>query len=192
MTRPRLPSYPERPVLSSIKDLSAGGFTLDDRELALFDSIAKEHTEKSGTPVLYWHYDRKRSTVDPVYDEPENRVFDGPYKVVGNVTYPDSMPEAREQGLRTQWNASLWIPRRALEEAGAPEPDVGDVVLLWSNSYFISDGVQEAKVPGAQFMFVVTDSNSDGHLFDTPSFVGFRLEIERRSEYTPERFLKSQ
>ena len=192
MSSPRLISQPGSPKLCSIKDLEAGDFSLDAQELVLFDSIAVEHTEKSGTSMLYWHLNRVGTTIDPVYDEPVQRKFEGPFRLKGNITYPESSPEAREQGMRSQWNATVWIPRKTLELANAPEPDVGDVIQVWNNSFFMSDGVESEQVPGAQFMFVVIDANTDGHLFDTPSFVGFKLEVERRTEYTPERFLASQ
>lgn len=192
MSRPKLVSQPERPVLPTIKDLEASGFSLDASELTLFDSIAIEQVEKAGTPIMYWHYDRTNTVVDPVYDEPVERKFIGPFRLKGSVDYPDSTPEAREQGLRTQWNCTLWIPRKSLEIQKAPEPNIGDVILLWDTNFFASEGVQDENVPGAKYMFVVTDSDSDGHLFDTPAFTFFKLDLERRTEYTPERFLKSK
>lgn len=167
-------------------------FTLCDGERFLFDCWAQEHNRIGGTQIEFWSLNIEKSKRDPLYDEPVERVWDGPFRLIGYLEYPDKVPEAREEGLRSSWASSIWIARKEFEDAHAPAPVAGDVIRVWNTPFHQSVGVDAEDVPGRGFYFDVTDADDDGHLFDNASFVGFKCDITRRTEFTPERRLTNK
>lgn len=167
-------------------------FTLCDGERFLFDCWAQEHNRIGGTQIEFWSLDVEGSTRDPLYDEPIVRDFAGPFRMVGYLEYPDGFAEAREEGFRSVWNGSIWIARKEFEDAHSPPPSEGDVIRVWNTPFFQKFSVDEEDVPGRGFYFDITQVGDDGHLFDTPSFVGFKCDISRRTEFTPERRLTNK
>lgn len=163
---------------------------LDGSELQMFDSIAQEHVKAHGTEILYWRQDLDRSQRDPLYDEPVDRSFRGPYKVYGFVEYAAGQPETTEQGMRVTWAGTVWIPRVEFEQSGAGSPLEGDVLQYWNVPWFGEHGVNSEEVPGRGYYFDVVNADDDGHVFDSAAFVGFKLEVRRRTEFTPERRLE--
>lgn len=180
MSNIKLPSVP--------KVEPCGELRLNDVELPFFDGIAAEHVRITGTPLDYYALNREKSKNDPLYNEAEDRVYDGPFRISGFIEYPENAPEVRDEGVRFVWNSLCWLPRRALEEANCPIPNEGDVVVAWQTPFMKdwSTGFQ-TNVPGAQYAFDCVNVNDDGHLFDNASFVGYRIELRRRTEFTPER-----
>ena len=164
-------------------------FNLSDSELSLFDCIAKEFNQIIGTKIDYFSLDVERSDKDPLYDEPITNRFKGPFSMHAYIEYPEPQPEAGQSGLKTRWSTSMWISRKAFEETRCPVPFIGDVIRVWETPFFDDSAVDDVKVPGAGFYFDVTTADNDGHLFDTPSFVGFKLRLLRRTEFTTERRL---
>jgi len=163
-------------------------FTLDASELKLFDCIATELNNAGGTPIEFFHLEVCEGTRDPLYDEPIQRVFRGPYIFKAHVTQPESQPQATEQGFKNEWTGEIWMARADLEKVGAPAPFEGDVVRIWGDQpYFDEDAVSFESIPNKGFYFDVTKVDPDGHLFTTSSFVGFKLITKRRTEFTPER-----
>lgn len=163
---------------------------LDAQELFVFDSIANEHVEAHGTEIKYWRQDLDRSLRDPLYDEPVDRCFRGPFQMFGFVEYPPGVPEMTENGMRVTWATSVWIPRVQFESAGAGSPLEGDVLQFWDLPFFGEHGVNAEEVPGRGYYFDVVNADDDGHVFDSAAFVGFKLEVRRRTEFTPERRLE--
>lgn len=159
----------------------AGSMTLGDSERFLFDSFAQEHVRTSGTPMEFWSQDIEGSERDPLYDEPIVRKWAGPFKIVGYLQRPDSIPEAREEGIRQTFPSEMWVARKEFEDANAPPPKEGDVMRVWNLPFYADIG------DGKGYFFDVIDSDEDGHLFDQASFVGFKLHVNRRTEFTPER-----
>ncbi len=176
--RPIVPVPPVQPVEE---------FRLGSEENFLFDMWAQEYHRIAGCPIDFWSYDVAATKKDPLYGEPTERVFRGPFRLIGHLTYPENFAEVREEGLRTTWTGTLWIARLEFEEAHCPAPSPGDVFRAWNTPYFQGDAVDDAAVPGAGYFFDITQANNDGHLFDNPHFVGFKCDFTRRTEFTPER-----
>jgi hypothetical protein len=155
----------------------------------LFDSIAQEHVRILGTDVDYWSHEIEKAKRDPLYDEPVKRVFKGPFRIKGYVSWPDSVPEARMEGLRSTFNAEAWIARKELEDAGVKAPpSESDVLRIWKTPFFDQNSVNlDSKLTGGGYYFDIIDVDDDGHLFDSSTFVGFKLTLKRRTEFTPER-----
>lgn len=179
-------------TFAKVKDCGPPGcptLAFDGLELCLFDSIASEVIDIAGTPLDYWRQDVLNSTRDPVYDEPIERVWKGPYRFRGLVEFSASNTEAREEGTRKTWNTTVWIPRVNLEKAGAGVPLEGDVLRFWHVNFYKTRSTIGENVPGAGYYFDVTNVDEDPHIFDSANFVGFRLTVARRTEFTPERRL---
>jgi hypothetical protein len=164
-------------------------FQMGDQELPIFDSWAQEHARISGTPIRLWSLDVSASTIDPLYGEPTDLVFNGPFEMVGVVTFPDGLAEAREKGLRTEFNASLWIARQEFEMVNCPRPGEGDIVAFWDIPFYEGWSSATRDRPAGGYFFDVHQVADDGHLFDGPAFVGYTLEIRRSTTYAPERKL---
>ncbi len=164
-------------------------FELTGSEICLFDQFADDHLNIFGTPIEYWHQDIANSTRDPLYDEPIDRAWLGPYSLKAYVEYIPAVPEAREEGTRITWNGTIWFTRKSLEDIGAPAPLEGDVIHYWQNRFFREHSVNGEHISNAGYYFDVVNADDDGHLFDSANFVGFKLTVVRRTEFTPERRL---
>jgi hypothetical protein len=185
-TLPIRPEFPE-PMAPLVNT-----FTLGAEESFLFDLWAQEHSHILGVEIEFWSLDVESSKRDPLYDEPIERVWEGPFKLKGYIEWPDSTPEAREEGMRTTWSASAWISRKDFEDAKAPPPSEGDVFRVWNIPFFQGFGVDDEKVPGRGYFFDILNVNDDGHLWDQANFVGYSFTFTRRTEYTPERRLENK
>lgn len=181
MARQRL--FPPRP-LDWKRDSS---LELNDADLRLFDSVVKEQLEHSGTDIELYTLEISKTSRDPFYEEAEERKFNGPYKIRAYVAYPAQTPQPGKDGVVLLWDCTCWIARSALEEISAPAPNPGDVVRIWPSVFYNKDAVFDEKVPKSGFYFNVENVNPDGHLHDTSSFVGFKLTLKRRTDFTPER-----
>lgn len=165
----------------------AGEFSLDGSEQALFDSYAQEHVKFASTPIDFYSQDVDGSARDPLYDEPIERLWHGPFKLHGYVEFPNLAAEAREEGLKKDWDGIIWISRLEFEESRAPYPKEGDAVRYWKIPFFDADATLHEQVPGGGWYYDVVLTDDDGHLFDNPQFVGFKLTVKRATEFTPER-----
>jgi hypothetical protein len=156
-------------------------------EKAVFDSVASEKTIKHGTSFDYYHMDRMATEVDPLYGEATEKIWVGPYKLIGHLEWPTPKPETREEGFRVTHVASAWIARTQFEEAGLKLPDRGDVVRVWNIPYFDELAVTNEDESHKGYFFNVVNIVNDGHMLDNPDFSGYKLEIRRYSEFNPER-----
>lgn len=163
---------------------------LDGRESFLFDLWATEHVGIAGTTIEFWSLDLASSKRDPLYDEPTQRSWNGPYKIKAFASNPTGVTSTGEEGLRARWDASVWISRKELEQAGASSPSPGDILRIWDLPWINDDAVNGEAIPCAGFYFDVTEVEPEGRLFDNAMFVGFTLSIVRRTEFTPERRLR--
>jgi len=162
-----------------------------DTERLLFDGYAVEQARISGAPVDYWSINATDTKKDPLYAEPIERVFDGPFRVFGIFLSADQTPVFTEEGLAATFDTSVMLPRKALEDAGVPSPSHGDVVHVWDLPLYIALSTPEAKpLPGAGYYFDVLNANPDGYIIDSPTFVRWNLQLKRRTTFTPERRLK--
>lgn len=180
--------------LSSCKDplcstvSPEGEFVLSSSERQLFDSVAAELNKIVGTTISYYHLDIHNSKRDALYDEPVATAWLGPYKIIGYVVNPDGVPEVREEGFKKTWESTVWIARSTIEEANVPTPHEGDVLRIWDTPFEnLESALRDPTIPNSGMYFDVVEVDPDGRMFDNPEFVGFRLVIRRRSEFTPER-----
>lgn len=166
-----------------------GELVLSASEQKLFDSVANEVVAIAGTDIMYYELDIPNSKRDPLYDEPVERAWKGPYALKGYVDAPIGVPESREEGFRTTWECTVWISREAFEAVKAGSPTEGDVLQFWDNTFWnIDEAAQgEANIPRVGLYFDVIAVDPDGVLFDNPQFVGFKMTVRRKSEFTPER-----
>ena len=175
------------PTLRKVAPYPFPKLGLPDCEHDLFDSIAQEHVNIAGTDIDYFSHAVGKSTRDPLYDEPIKRVFEGPFRIKAYVAWPDTTPEVRMEGWRTVVNAEAWISRKEIEDGHCPTPSETDVLRIWNIPFYTDWSVDGDAVPNAGYFFDVLNVNDDGHLFDSAQFVGFRLTLKRRTEFTPER-----
>lgn len=164
-------------------------FRLDASELYMWDNFAQEPIEAAGTQGELFQRDLKSTISDPLYSEPIVNAFVGPYLVMVQVEWPEFSPEAGEEGLRALWPSGVWIPRRSLEESKARPPLEGDIIRFWNLPYFNKRAALQSSTPGAGFFFDLIKVNDDGHVVDNAAFVGFRCDLKRRSNFTPEQQL---
>lgn len=171
------------------KGKGCGTFVVPAGNLCFFDSVTEIQVAAVGTDIEYWSQDMARGTRDPLYDEPLTRAWRGPFKFKGFVEHAPAQMESREEGFRVTWDGSVFLPRKAVEDSGAPPPKAGDVVRYWRNKYFAHEASGGADDPGAGMFFDVVNVDSEGHTFDSANFVGFKLRVVRRTEFAPERRL---
>lgn len=189
-----MPSAPKKPgiikpypTLRKVAPYEFATLQMPECEHDLFDSIAQEHVNIAGTDIDYYSHNVKGSTRDALYDEPVERVFGGPFRVKGYIVWPDTTPDVRMEGWRTIVNAEAWIARKEIEDKRCPAPSETDVLRIWNTPFFNDWAVDGEDVPNAGYYFDVLNVNDDGHLFDSPQFVGFKMILKRRTEFTPER-----
>jgi|WetSurMetagenome_2_1015567.scaffolds.fasta_scaffold02643_6 hypothetical protein len=179
--------FAELPASCSV---SCPPFKIDASEGAVFDHFAQEHVSAHGTELKYWHQDLEASRRDALYDEPINRAWRGPFKLTGFVEYMEGQPGMREEGAFVRWEGRIWIARKELEDNNCPAPTEGDVIQYWDDRFFAGFAVNDEHVPGSGYYFDVIKASDDGHVGDTGYFVGFSIQVLRRTEFTPERRLE--
>lgn len=158
------------------------GTILDDSELGFFDSVAQELNELVGTTEFnYYAMNRAKTKVDPLYGEATERAIDGPFRLNAWVQWPNSNPEAGEQGFGFEFDGVCVVARKDFDEKHVPYPFEADVVEFWRTPY------HDAKSLGKGLFFDVIKVWSDGHVNDTPSFVQFKMFLKRRTQFGAER-----
>lgn len=161
-------------------------FHFDASEIFLWDLYAQEPINIAGTEAQLFTRSAAKSTIDPVYSEPAQVGWDGPYNLLVHIEWPEKTPEVSEEGLRAVWPAGAWIPRKTLEQVGARPLRAGDILRFWRLPYFDSSASNAQNSKIASFYFDILKANSDGHLVDTPAYVGFRLDLKRKTSFGPE------
>jgi len=161
------------------------GKVLNDCEVGLFDKINSDLNELAGIRVNYYGYDpntaENKAKVDPLYGEPTERKFDGPFRVWAIVKYPTYTPMTEESGFGREWDSKCTISRHHLDEANAPYPAEGDIIEMWRTPF------HDAWSMGKGMFFDVIKSENDGHINGTPTFTQFKLTLKRRSQFGAER-----
>ena len=164
-------------------------FSLGDGNICFQDSIVTGQIEASGTPIEYWFEDIKNAIRDPLYGEPVQRAWRGPFKMMGMLEYPPAQAESREEGFRVTWQGTLYLARKTLDDLGAPFPHEGDIVKFWGNKFFAQHATGGAGDPGGGYYFDVTNVDDDMHVYSGANFLGYKMTIVRRTEFAPERRL---
>ena len=159
-------------------------------EKALFDHVGTEHVGIAGTEIEYWQINLTNSVRDPLYGEPAYRKYNGPYRMKALMGYPDHAPIVGQEGFSSTFDATMYITRAALEEAGVVGgPAESDIIRVWDAETYWSKNtsVDGYNVPGAGLYLSITDVREEGVLFDTATFLGFTLTLRRTTIQTPER-----
>jgi len=163
------------------------GLQLTMCEAGLFDAVTKEHVNVIGVEFDLFHLELAQSSRDPLYDEPVQRVFSGPFRLKGFFTMYETSPEAGQEGFRIGFDSSVFIARSTWEEANSPFPAESDVVRFWNLPFFRQLGVDGVNEPGNGFYFDVVKVDEEGFLHDQPYWMGIQLQLKRRTEFSPER-----
>jgi len=170
-------------------EVVAGGFDLDDDELKLFDCWAEEEIDISGTPITYYAIDFDGTIRDPLYDEPIALAFKK-FDIKALISYPESTPEAREEGFKIEFRGQATLARVTIEKECMPVPQEGDILQIWDIPFYRDWGQARAtNVPNSGYYFDVTAVSETDHIFDNPAFLYFRLDLKRNTTFTPERKL---
>lgn len=176
-------------VVSPMKE--GEDFRLSDAEKALIDGYAGEQTHIAGVPIDYWCINAVDTVKDPLYAEPIDRKFIGPFRLFAVFQAPQQDVGTAEEGLSARFTSTCTIPRTAFEVAGAPLPGPGDVLNVWNLPLYVAQSTVEAlPLPGAGYYFDVLQANPDGYINDSPTFVRWSLPLKRRTTFTPERRLQ--
>ena len=164
-------------------------FTMKPKdELPLHDSVASDSVKISGTTIFYYSLDVYGSSYDALYGEPNDRKFNGPFKIQGYVAWPRNQKVVTEFGSMDVFDSNAYLVRKDVEDAKMPLPSSGDVLGFWNIFFFDKQwGIDGILDQNAMFFFDVLNVNTDGHLYDSPYFVGFKLTIKRKTNFSPER-----
>lgn len=160
---------------------------MGEQESPLFDCLAREVVDIAGTAIEYYVLDLQRSTRDPLYDEPVEEVWNGPYALTAQITISGRRATAREEGMVWEFDAEGWIARSSVEALGMSRPKEGDVLRFWNVPFFDQFGSGNSVIRDAGYYFDVTQVETDGHVFDGPTFTGFKLTLKRNSSFAAER-----
>lgn len=174
-----------------------------DEELAYFRELEAERIELSSPECEYYSLNRGKN-VDALYGEPTNDPLYGgssprgtpsrsgeawnfypdidegqePLVIVAAIEYQqmdNREPSTREEGIEWLYDAQIFISRNhwecALEDTAIEGrlPKVGDVIYLFEEWW---DVVKAGK---------------GGDVLDTPEYVGFKLDVRKRTKFTPDR-----
>ncbi len=162
-------------------------FRLSDNEKSIFDLFAKEQVDIIGSDIDYYSLNSEKGKRDPLYDEPLTRHWSNAFRLKAWVSWASSTPVTGEEGFHLLFNATCWIARAELERVRCPAPDQGDVLRFWNNPFFNQQAASGDKIDNAGYYFDVLNADNDGHINDSMTFVGFRLDIRRRAEFGAER-----
>ena len=166
-------------------------FRLSDSEKDLLQSYAGEQTKIAGVPVDYWCVNAVDTVKDPLYAEPIERKFVGPFRFFAIFQAPEQDVSTAEEGMAARFTSTCSIPRKSFEDAGAPLPGPGDVLNVWNLPIYVAQSTVEANpLEGAGYYFDVLQANPDGYINDSPTFVRWTLPLKRRTLFTPERRLQ--
>ena len=182
-----------RPIPHGLLTMNTGSlenpFSLQDTEHFLFNFWAQEQVQIAGTVCEFFSQKVEKSTRDPLYDEPAKRVWSKAYRLKAWVSWASSSPVVGQEGFRLAFQTQAWIPLLELERVGAPAPFEGDVLRFWGDQPFFDETAAAGakNIPKAGYYFDIVNADNDGHINDSPSFVGFRLDMKRRSEFGAER-----
>lgn len=158
----------------------------DTPDVHMFDHFAKESTDRYGTEIDFFSQDLDPKYRDPLYGEPTQRVWTGPYRLYAWVSWADSTPIVDDSGFRFRWQAQCWIPRASLEAIKAPYPFEGDVIRFWNVPFFNETAASGQDIKSAGYFFDVVNADDDGHFLDEAHFVGFKIDLVRRGEFGAE------
>jgi hypothetical protein len=158
-------------------------------DAAYLSCLEAERIGFTSTPAAYYSL-RRAVNVDALYAEPaRDPLYGGPTTVAGTVWgwrapfdlevtieygEPDNRePSVREEGTTVDYDATIRLAGLTWT-AAAPAgvlPKEGDVLTVFGHHWD------------------VVKASAAGHVWDTPTTVGWSLNVKRREEFAPERKL---
>lgn len=154
-------------------------------ERPLWDSVAQEPARLSGTSIKLYSI-RRAKNMHPLYREPSAEAkdwsFQGPWQMMGAVEFSqgdDIDTQSGSEGLKKTATATLWLARKELEDAGSPDPKIGDVIEFWDLQPY-------ARAGKFQFWDIVK-ANPDGNIMSSEVFVQWKIGLEARTTFDPAR-----
>lgn len=147
----------------------------DSRDQEYLKKLEQERFELTAPVAIFYSMVRGGNTVDPLYDEPvdaNNETHLTPFPVIAVFSQLSHTPEAREEGIHTEYEAEVYI---AINEwnAKAPAglaPKEGDIIQI-----------------ADKFYNLLKTSTDDAKIMDSTDFVGYKFEVKRNSNFIPER-----
>lgn len=146
------------------------GKVIDSHDLAYWDSINAEMAEIAGTEAFLYVL-KPEENKDPLYNEPNQFTYAGPYAIMVVVRQPKRTIDVTERGKERINETQIWFSRAHLEDRDCPIPREGDVLEFWDAQYDLEDIVDESQVPTSPY----------------PSPIQFVMNAKRRERFIPER-----
>lgn len=131
--------------------------------------------------VRYWQ--ATGQTTDRIYGTPTAPQFAAPFITEGVVRFDETGDETitvGEFGQEFAFNAKMTIAVNYHYENELPEPEEGDLVEFWADSWYTL----------GEFYDVIKVSRT-GRIFNTPYWVVWELDLRRNESFVPERRLLS-
>lgn len=154
-------------------------------ERPLWDSVAQEPARLAGTKIRVYSL-RRAKNHHPLYREPSagagEWAFHGPWEMWGSIELPQGdaiQTTAQSEGQKRIVESTLWLARKELEDAGAPDPKADDVIEFWDLKPF-------AGVTPFRFWDVVS-ANPDGNIMQSETFVQWKIVMRSRTDFNPVR-----
>lgn len=150
-----------------------------DRDRAYFQRLEKERFGLTGPEATYFTLFRGRN-VDPLYNEPTGAGWEfEEFCLQVTVEYEEKdnlIPSTREEGAEFEYDAFVNIAKLEWEERApvGKRPKTGDVIFVQKE------------------YFDVVKANSAGMVVNRDSFVGYRLELRKRSKFDAKRKVAPQ
>ena len=144
-----------------------------EQDAAYARRIEAERNRLTGPTATYYQLLRGRN-VDPLYNEPVTWEFTK-FEVVVSVEWEERDNrefEAEEEGSHAEVDAIARVARNAWEKVSTTRPKEGDVIYFHERYWD------------------VIKANEGSRMLDTSNFVGYQMELRKRSRFDPERRVK--
>jgi len=138
-----------------------------ESEREFFDALAIEHLDLAVETVNFWS-NLSSTSRDPLYQEPTDHWDFEKFEVTAYVRKPEPTPTPFEAGQILEKAGLFVVARKALEDASAPVPKIGDVIDFWGLWYDITKVVPKGFVSDAEF------------------WTHYECVLQRRTRYIPE------
>jgi hypothetical protein len=87
------------------------------------------------------------------------------------------------EGKKSVGTAVIWLARKELEDAGAPDPKIGDVFEFWGDAQF-------KRASGHRF-WDVDNATPTGNIVSSSTFVMWRISAKSRSSFDAQRKIEN-
>lgn len=152
------------------------GTLINDKDLCLFHSVAKEVIKLAGTTAIIYQFDEDKSVRDPLWDEELDTEYKKNSRGVEGIECPVFFQDpsrtgmSGEEGYRLDRISELHIAAKDLQDRGLRRLRPGDIIKVWD------------------MYFDVTESHAEsGIVNDSPQGVAtYVFDVARRTKDVPE------